>query len=65
MRDGRPVVRLLLGDTEAPDLAALSWLWLQAAVMAAALDPIDPLTMDAADDWRNLVDDLAAGSQAR
>jgi len=65
VRDGRPVVRLLLGDTEAPDLAALSWLWLQAAVMAAALDPIDPLTMDAADDWRNLVDDLAAGSQAR
>ncbi len=53
--DGRPVVRLGLRDTSAATRLALSLLWMHAALVAAALEPVDPLTMDAADAWRERV----------
>ncbi|MCK6504776.1 hypothetical protein L6R53_15450 [Myxococcota bacterium] len=54
VRDGRPVVRLHLPGDGPLDLAVAALFWSQAALFAAALDPVDPLTMDAADAWRRL-----------
>lgn len=54
VRDGRPVVRLDLQGDGPLDLAVAALFWSQAALFAAALDPVDPLTMDAADAWRRL-----------
>lgn len=61
VRDGRPVARLHLSGDGPVDLAAASLLWSQAALYAAALDPVDPLTMDAADAWRRLQDEGPPG----
>lgn len=61
VRDGRPVVRLDLRDDGPLAQAELAFLWTHAALLAAALDPVDPLTMDAADDWRALLAGHRAG----
>jgi len=55
VEDGRPVARLSVSGGGPPARLALALVWVQAALIAAALDPVDPLSMDAADDWRDRI----------
>lgn len=49
---GRPAVRILLRDDSPATLAQLCVWWAVGCLLAASLDAVDPLTMDAADRLR-------------
>lgn len=63
-RQQLPLVAVLVDDPSPATRLALSDFWLQAALVAAALDPVDPLTMNGADAFRELLVEALAASSA-